>query len=294
MPSPSFSMDDFVQALDQYDYQFAKGQIVKGKIFQHTSDGAFVDMGGKSPGFVPLREASAQYVTNIAEALPLQEEMQFLIIAEQNAEGQVTLSRRQLLLKEAWDHIEEIAESDTSVQMRVSGVNRGGVTGEVEGLKAFIPRSHLIEKDDLDALVGQILTANFLQVDRENNKLVLSQRQLAKAAAMRHLIIGALVEGTVVKIQPYGVFVDCQGVTGLLHIKQVSNSHVDALTTVFKIGQKIKVVVADIDEYKNRISFSTKVLEAYPGEILEKMDEIMENADLRLEEAKERQAHNPE
>jgi small subunit ribosomal protein S1 len=135
-----------------------------------------------------------------------------------------------------------------------------------------------------------LLTANFLQVDRENNKLVLSQRQLAKAAAMRHLIVGALVEGSVVKIQPYGVFVDCQGVTGLLHIKQVSNAHVDALTTLFKVGQKIKVVVAEIDEYKNRISFSTKILEAYPGEIIEKIDEVMENADERLEQAKANQA----
>jgi small subunit ribosomal protein S1 len=92
----SFSLDDFAKALEQHDYQFAKGQVIKGKVFQHSSEGAYVDIGGKSPGFVPFREASSQKITNIAEALPLQEEREFLIISEQDADGQILLSRRQL------------------------------------------------------------------------------------------------------------------------------------------------------------------------------------------------------
>ncbi|WP_041237659.1 S1 RNA-binding domain-containing protein [Gloeothece citriformis] len=285
---PSFTMDDFAQALEQFNYNFEKGQIVRGKVIQYTSDGAYVEIGGKSPGFVPLREASIEPVTNLNDYLPLDQEQDFLIISSADAEGQLILSRRQLIIKQAWNQVKEIAESGTSVQMRVTGINRGGVTGEVEGLRGFIPRSHLVEKEDLDSLVGQSITANFIQVDPDNNKLVLSQRQLVRAAAMSQLTIGTLVEGKVAKIQPYGVFVDINGATGLLHITQVSGVHIDALTTIFKIGQTIKVMIVEIDEYKNRIALSTKVLESYPGEIVEKFDEVMANAEERVEQAREK------
>lgn len=281
----SFSREDFAKALENYDYEFEKGQVVKGIVSQHSSEGAYIDIGGKSSGFLPLREASTESDPSLTDCLPLQAEFDFLIVSGQNAEGQVTLSRRQLLLERAWKNVADIFEEGKSVQIRVTGVNKGGVTGEVEGLKGFIPRSHLVEKEDLDSLVGQILTANFIQVDRENNKLVLSQRQLAQAAAISQLAVGSLRTGKIVKIQPYGVFVDCQGVTGLLHIKQVSNAHIDSINSLFTIGQPIKVVIAEIDEYKNRISLSTKVLEAYPGEILEKMEAVMANAEERLEQA---------
>lgn len=288
----SFSLEDFAKALEQHDYQFQKGQVVRGKVFQYTSDGAYVDIGGKSPGFVPLREASLASEANLTESLPLQEEAEFLIISEQNEEGQVTLSCRQLQLKHAWDNIGEIAESGKSVQMRVTGVNKGGVTGEVEGLRAFIPRSHLIEKNDLDSLVGQLLTANFLEVTRETNKIVLSQRQFARASAITNLQQGELSAGKVVNIKPYGVFVDLKGITGLLHIKEVSGRNVDSLNSLFQIGQEIKVMVTEVDEMKNRISLSIKVLENYPGEILEKMDEVMATAEERAEKLKEQSAAN--
>ncbi|MFN9259169.1 S1 RNA-binding domain-containing protein [Microcystis sp.] len=281
-------MDDFAKALDQYDYQFEKGQIVRGRVDQHTSDGAYIDIGGKSSAFISLREISLENVTSIAEALPIGAEFDFLITRGQDAEGQVTLSLRQLLLQKAWENVREISESGKSVQMRVTGVNKGGVTGEVEGLKGFIPRSHLIEKNDLDSLIGQLLTATFIQIDQENNKLVLSQREIARANAISQLAVGKLLSGTVVKLQPYGVFVDCGGVTGLLHAKQVTGAFFNSPMTFFKVGQAIKVVVAEIDEYKNRISLSTKILEAHPGEILENFAEVMETAAERLQQAQEK------
>ncbi|NJK47700.1 S1 RNA-binding domain-containing protein [Candidatus Gracilibacteria bacterium] len=285
-PGVSFSLDDFAKALDQHDYQFSKGQVVRGTVFEHISDGAYVDIGGKSPGFVPAREAAVRSDIPLAESLPLQETKDFLIISGQNEDGQVTLSRRQLELQKAWENIAEIAESGKSTQMRVTGTNKGGVIGEVEGLRGFIPRSHLMEKEDLESLVGQLLTATFLEVDPENKKLVLSQRQAARAAAIGKLAVGELMKGKVVKMQPYGVFVDMYGVTGLLHVRQVSGAPVDALTTIFNIGQEIEVMIVEIDEYKNRVSLSTKILENYPGEILEKFDEVMATASERVEQAK--------
>lgn len=280
--SASFSHDDFAKALEQHDYHADKGQVVRGKVSQHTSDGAYIEIGGKSPGFLPLREASLQHVENIADVLPLDSEGEFLVTSEQNAEGQVMLSLRQLQLKEAWENVAEIAASNKSVQVRVTGTNKGGVTGDVEGLRGFIPRSHLVEKNDLEGLIGQLLTANIIEANQETNKLVLSQRQIIQAAAITNLVSGTLQSGKIVKIQPYGVFVDLNGVTGLLHITQISGARVDALNTIFQLGQEIQVVVLEIDEIKNRISLSTKVLESYPGELLEKFDEVMANAPERL------------
>ena len=287
----SFSMEDFAQALNEYDYEFAKGQIIRGTVIQHESEGAYVDIGGKSPGFVPTREAALEEVDNLAEVLPIEQEFEFLIIREQNADGQVTLSRRQLEVKHAWDKIAEIAESGKSAQMRVTGVNKGGVTGEVEGLRGFIPRSHLQQRDGLESLVGQLLTATFLEVNPEARKLVLSQRDAMRATAIAKLEKGALMTGKIVSMKPYGVFVDLNGVTGLLHIKEVSNTHIDSLSNLFKVGDEIQVVILDIDDYKNRLSLSTKILEEYPGEIVEKLDEVMATAEARMVQVKEKLAN---
>ncbi|BBA79644.1 30S ribosomal protein S1 [cyanobacterium endosymbiont of Rhopalodia gibberula] len=283
-----FSMDDFAKALDQHDYTFEKGQIVSGMVLQHTSDGAYVDIGGKSTGFVPLREAALDSTSDLVEVLPLNEECKFLIISDQNAEGQVKLSVRQLQLQQAWDDVAELVETGQTVQMLVTRTNKGGVIGKVEGLRGFIPRSHLLEKEDLESLVGQSLTANFLEVNQENNKLVLSQRRAIMAVQMNKITVGTLIAGKVARIQPYGIFVDLNGLTGLLHITQISGSRVDSLNTLFKFGQEIQVVVLNIDEYKSRISLSTKILENYPGEILDNFDEVMKKAPERVKQALEK------
>lgn len=279
-------MDDFALALEQHDYQFQKGQVVRGKVFQYESDGAYVDIGGKSAAFVPLMEASFKPVTDLSVVLPLQEEQDFLIIRDQDAEGQVTLSRRQLEIQQIWVRLVEMQENSQTVQVRVNGVNKGGVTVDVQGLRGFIPRSHLVEREDLEALKGQTLTASFLELDRNNNKLVLSNRLATRSASFSQLEIGQLVEGKVTGIKPFGVFVDLDGVSALLHIKQVSQNYIESLPALFQIGQLIKAVIIDLDEGQGRISLSTRVLENYPGEMLEKMDEVMGNAEARANRAR--------
>lgn len=282
----SFSMEDFAKALDQHDYHFQKGQVVRGKVFQYDSDGAYVDVGGKSAAFVPLIEASLKQVTDLSTVLPLQEEQDFVIIREQDADGQVTLSRRQLEIQHIWERLVEMQENSQSVQVRVTGVNKGGVTVDVQGLRGFIPRSHLVERDNLEALKGQTLTTTFLEVDRSNNKLVLSNRLATRSANFSQLEIGQLVEGKITGIKPFGVFVDLNGTSGLLHIKQVSQNYIESLPSLFQVGQVVKAMIVDLDEGKGRISLSTKVLENHPGEMLENMNEVMANAEARANRAK--------
>ncbi len=285
MAAPSrsaFSHDDFAKALENHDYQAEKGQIVHGKVSQHSSEGAYVEIGGKSPGFLPLGEAGLDANGDLEETLPLNSEWEFLVISEQNAEGQVKLSRRQLYIRQSWETILEAAADGRILSIRITGLNKGGVTGEVEGLRGFIPRSHLMEKNNLEGLVGEVLSANVLEANQETNKLVLSQRKLQQTQAMTQIAKNTVAAGRVVKLLPYGIFVDLNGVTGLLHITQMSGARVEAIDRIFQPGQAVQVAVLDIDEYKNRVSLSTKVLESYAGELLEKMDEVMANAEERL------------
>lgn len=279
-------MDDFAKALEQHNYEFQKGQVVRGKVFEYDSNGAYVDIGGKSSAFLPIEEAALRTVTDLSEVVPLDEERDFLIIREQDADGQVTLSLRQLQIQQAWEDLIELQETGKVLQVRVSGANKGGVTVDVQGMRGFIPRSHLVERDNIESLIGQSLSVNFLEVDREREKLVLSQRMATQSNAFRDLQIGQLVEGKVSSIKPFGVFVDLEGVSGLLHIKQVSQKYIDNLGKLFAPGQPLKALVVDLDESRGRISLSTRVLENYPGEMVDKMADVMDTAEERSERAR--------
>ncbi len=281
----SFSMDDFAKALEKHDYQFQKGQVVRGKVFQLDHDGAYIDIGGKSSAFLPRDEASLRVVTNLSDVLPMNDELEFLIIRDQDAEGQVTLSRRQLEIQHVWDTLTKMQENSQNVQARVTGVNKGGITVEVLSLRGFIPRSHLSEGDNLEALKGQTLTTSFLEVNRNTKKLILSQRLASRSSNFGLLEVGQLVEGKITAIKRFGVFVDLEGVSALLHIKQVSQKFIESLEKVFQIRQQIKAVIIDLDEGKGRVAISTRVLENFPGEVVENMAEVMASAEARANRA---------
>ncbi len=283
----SFSTDDFAKALEQQSFEFKRGQVVRGKPASYTSDGVYVDIGGKAAAFLPIEEAALKRGASLEDTLPLDEERDFLIVREQDADGQVTLSIRQLELRQLWKRLAEMQESRETLQVRVSGVNKGGVTVDVQGLRGFVPRSHLAEgRDNLDSLVGKALTVTPLEVIPASKKLVLSQRLATQAASLSELSVGQLVEGKISGIKPFGLFVDFDGNTGLLHINQISKNYVASLHPQFEVGQPIKAVITEIDEIRRRISLSTKVLENYPGEMLENMAEVMAEASIRAQKGK--------
>lgn len=285
----SFSSEDFAKALEQQTYNFTRGQVVRGKPASYDTDGVYVDIGGKAAAFLPAAEVGLKRVENLEAVLPLDEEREFLIIRDQNADGQVTLSIRQLEIRNLWKQLAEMQDTDETVQVRVSGVNKGGVTVDVSGLRGFVPRSHLVERDNLESLVGRAITVSVLEATPSTRKLVLSQRLASQAASLSRLQEGQLVEGTVASIRPFGVFVDFEGTSGLLHINQVSKNYVNSLDTLFTPGQRIKAVIQTIDEIKRRISLSTKMLESYPGEMLDNLEALMAEAEARYQKIQQQQ-----
>ncbi len=256
-------------ALDERDDSFEVGQTVKGKPFQYESDGIYIDIGGKSSAFLPIREAAVGAVDDVTERLPLGVERDFLIIRGQDAGGQVTVSIRELELKQVWARLQTLADERQTLPVRVTGTNRGGVTVDALGLRGFIPRSHLLQREDLDALVGQTLNVVVLELKPKDKRIVLSHREAAKLSLMASVRAGELVTGQVSGIRPFGVFVDLNGISALLHIKQVSQSYVASLQDLFEVGQEVTAVVLEVDDWKGRIALSTAVLENYRGEMLE-------------------------
>lgn len=282
----SFSMDDFAKALEQHDYNFEKGQVVRGKAVEYASDGAYIDIGAKSPAFLPMQEVALRGTHDLSQIVPLNEEKEFLIIREQDAEEKLTVSLKQLQIKQIWNNLTEMQENGQSVQVRVTGVNKGGVTIDVEGLRGFIPRSHLLDRENLQELIGQSLTTSFLELNQTSGKVVLSQRLASQTARFGEMELGQLVEGKISSIKPFGLFIDMGGTTGLLHIKQISQNYIESLPNLFQVGQLIKAMIVDLDQGKSRISLSTRVLENYAGEMLENISEVMASADARAERAR--------
>jgi small subunit ribosomal protein S1 len=286
-------MEDFASALEQFDYQFANGQVVKGKAVAYESHVVLIDIGAKSPALLPRDEASVYHVVDLELAVPEGEEREFLIIKDQNADGQVTVSLRQMEIRLMWGRFEEMQEANTSLQVRVLGANKGGLAVDAMGVKGFIPRSHLVEKENIEALKGQKLTVVVLEIDREKEKLVLSNRLASRAATFSQLTVGQLVNGKVSGLRPFGAFVDFDGNTGLLHIGQISNRRVSNVEELFKVGQPVMAMIANLEEGRGRIALSTKHFEFYPGEMLEKMAEVMAEAEERLDRAQKNLLNPP-
>lgn len=270
-------------ALDQQDFSaFEVGQTVRGKPFEYSSDGVLVDVGGKSAALLPMAETLAKDGDALRDQVPLGLEQEFLVVRAPNADGQVTVSLRELALRKVWEELATLVESKGSVAVKVTGTNKGGVTVNVRGLRGFIPRSHLLEREELDRLIGQVLNVVPLEIDRDRKKLVFSHREAAKAGLMAQLKTGQLVTGRVGGIRPFGVFVDINGLRGLLHVKQMSQARVASVEDLFALGDTVKAIVTDIDEWQGRISLSTAVLEAYRGEILEAKETVMAEAESRF------------
>jgi small subunit ribosomal protein S1 len=282
----SFTMEDFEKALGQFDYEFANGMVVKGKAVAYESDSAMIDIGGKSPAILPKDEASVYATNDLSTIVPLGEEREFLIIKEQNADGQVTISLRQLETRKIWERLLELKDSQESLQVRVTGVNKGGVAIDVLGLRGFIPRSHLAQRGDIEGLKGQTLAAVVLDMDKDRDRIVLSNRLASRAASFSQLAIGQVVEGTIAGIRPFGAFVEFEGNSGLLHVSQISNKRVDDVNKVLQVGQTLKALIATLNEGENRIGLTTKHFESYPGEMLDNAAKVMAEVDDRADRAR--------
>jgi small subunit ribosomal protein S1 len=281
-----FDADAFLAALDEQDFVGTTGEVAKGLVVGVESDGVYVDIGGKAPGFMPKKEAGLGVITNLKERFPRGLEVEVLVTREQNADGMVTVSARALALRQSWEKVRQLEKEGKVVQVKVNGFNRGGVTADLEGLRGFIPRSQLQEGENHEALMGKTLGVAFLEVNAETHKLVLSEKKAASAAIFQNLEVGQLVEGQVVAVKPYGLFVDLGGVSGLLHQSSISGGQLRDLREVFDHGDRVKALITELDPSRGRIALNTALLEGQPGELLIDKEKVMAEATDRANRAR--------
>ena len=222
-----FTLDEFASLLSKYDYNFKPGDVVKGTVFAIEPKGSMIDIGAKTAAFMPMAEVSINRVEHISDVLEPGEEREFFILSEENEDGQLTLSIRRIEYQRAWERVRQLQKEDATIYSEVFATNRGGALVRVEGLRGFIPGSHISTRKPKEELVAEFLPLKFLEVDEERNRLVLSHRRALVERKMNRLEVGEVVIGTVRGIKPYGAFIDIGGVSGLLHISEISHEHIE-------------------------------------------------------------------
>ena len=263
-----FDESAFLEALNDNEPIGATGETIKGNIIALESDGLYIDIGGKAPGFMPKKECGLGVITNFKEKFPIGLEMEVLVIKEQNADGMVTVSARALILRQSWEKVSSSAKEGELIQVLINGFNRGGLTCDVNGLRGFIPRSQLEDGQNYQSFVGKNLKVAFLEVNPESRKLVLSEKKALLVSKFTDLKLGQLIEGEVLAVKPYGFFVDIGGASGLLHQSSITNGSIRSLREIFVEGEIIKALITEIDLGRGRISLNTALLENSPGELI--------------------------
>lgn len=289
----------FEELLGENVTNFVAGNRVTGTIYDIDDKGASVDFGGKEIGYCPLEELAMCKVKNARDVLAKGDEREFEIIATgaTRKEGEVTyLSLKRIGLEVAWKRLAQYRENEVTFTCTLRGKNRGGYLMEVTdlGVPGFLPRSQASsdlatanENADPSTYMDKVVDVKILDIDQERRRLVVSQRAAAPKMSAESFKVGTVHEGVVQNVKPYGAFVDVGGMSGLLHISQISHARIDNVETVFTTGDKIKCMVLSQDPVQGRLSLSTKRLEPTHGDMLTNPDLVYEKAEEMAERFRE-------
>ena len=251
---------------------FDEGDVVKGKVVRIDKDEVLVDIGYKSEGVIPSNELSIRKSVDPGDEVELGEEIDALVLTKEDAEGRLVLSKKRARFEKAWRRIEAAAESGEPVEGSVIEVVKGGLILDL-GVRGFLPASlvDIRRVHNLDEFLGQTLECKVIELNRSRNNVVLSRRAVLEEERkeVREQILGRLepgqvVEGKISNIVDFGAFVDLDGIDGLIHISELSWSHVNHPSEVVSIGDTVRIKVLDIDRDRQRISLGLKQTQEDP------------------------------
>jgi small subunit ribosomal protein S1 len=251
---------------------FEEGDIVTGTVVRVDKDEVLVDIGYKSEGVVPANELSIRKSVDPAEEVSVGDIVDALVLTKEDADGRLILSRKRARFERAWQRIEKAAEEGTPVSGNVIEVVKGGLIIDL-GVRGFLPASlvDIRRVAELDEFLGQSLECRVIELNRFRNNVVLSRRAVleeerrgAREQILDRMNVGDLVTGMISNIVDFGAFVDLEGIDGLIHISELSWSHVNHPSEVLTIGQKVEVRVLDIDRDRQRISLGLKQTQKDP------------------------------
>jgi small subunit ribosomal protein S1 len=251
---------------------FKEGDVVSGKVVRIDKDEVLVDIGYKSEGVIPSTELSIRKSVDPSDEVELGEEVDALVLTKEDQEGRLILSKKRARFEKAWRRIEGAAESGEPVEGTVIEVVKGGLILDL-GVRGFLPASlvDIRRVHNLDEFMGQKLECKVIELNRSRNNVVLSRRAVLEEERkeVREQILGRLqpgqiVDGKISNIVDFGAFVDLDGIDGLIHISELSWSHVNHPSEVVGIGDTVRVKVLDIDRDRQRISLGLKQTQEDP------------------------------
>ena len=253
-------------------HAFTEGDVVTGHVVRIDKDEVLVDIGYKSEGVIPVGELSIRKAVDPADEVSLGEEVDALVLTKEDQDGRLILSKKRARFEKAWRRIEAAAESGEPVEGAVIEVVKGGLIIDL-GVRGFLPASlvDIRRVPNLDEYMGTSIECKVIELNRSRNNVVLSrravleeQRKEDRERILDRLQPGQVVEGTISNIVDFGAFVDLDGIDGLIHISELSWSHVNHPSEILSIGDTVSVKVLDIDRQRQRISLGLKQTQEDP------------------------------
>lgn len=263
------TMKDYERELEASFRKINEGDILTGTVIAVSEEEIILDLKYYTQGIIKVENFSNDPDFAVLEEVHIGDEIEATVIRKDDGQGNIELSRKEANDTLAWDKLKEMMEAETVVTVRIKESVPSGVVAYLEGIRAFIPASQLALDyvEDTESWIGKEIKVKVITVDAEANKLVLSGKAVARAAAeternhkISMLVPGSVMEGTVESLMPYGAFVSLgDGLSGLVHISQICERRIKKPSEVLKEGQKVKVKVLNTNDGK--ISLSMKALE---------------------------------
>ncbi len=254
-----------------------KGEIISGIVVSINNKDVVLNIGFKSDGLVSLSEFRDTPDLKVGDSVDV------FVESQEDANGQLVLSRKRAKTQRSWETINEALDQDKIITGYVKSRTKGGLIVDIMGVEAFLPGSQIDIKPirDYDIYVGKTMEFKVVKINHEFKNVVVSHKVLIeddlenqKTEIVAKLEKGQVLEGTVKNITDFGVFIDLGGVDGLLHITDISWGRIEHPREVLNLDQKINVVVLDFDDEKKRIALGLKQLTPHPWEALDPALEI--------------------
>jgi small subunit ribosomal protein S1 len=290
MMDPDFGDGDHPMnfLLNEDVYFPTAGEIRPGRVVALRNNEILVDIGAKSEGVIPSQE-TATYDSSTRERLQEGEEIMVFVVNPEDNSGNIVLSFRRAAEERDWEYATELMQNQEVHESEIVGFNKGGLLVSVGQLRGFVPNSQLTRNrlQDIDAenkqrslqsLIGQPMIVKVIEVDRQRNRLILSEqaasreiRQAKKSELLASLQEGNIYEGQVVNLADFGAFVDIGGVEGLVHLSELSWKRVQTPSDLLKKGDRVRVQVLTVDPERQRVALSMKRLEPDPWTRIEEI-----------------------
>lgn len=274
------SMDDYLDELEKSFKKLREDDMVKGSVIGIGETEVTVDLGSYTEGIVPIEELSNDPKFSIKADIAVGDVVNAVVLSADNGYGQVLLSIKRADNILAWDFLTDAKKSGQIFNVKITEAVKGGAVTYLKGIRAFIPASGLSLEyvENTEDFIGKHISVRIIEVDEDDKKLVLSAKSILREEEakkteekMSKIAIGTVVTGKVERIENYGAFVRIpDGLSGLLHISQMSEKRIKHPKEVVNINDEVKVMITDIKDGKLSLSM-TKAVE---NEIVDDTDSI--------------------